>query len=135
MMEGDIRWKQRLESFEKAFEKFEEGIEHFQNEPEDIIKEAVIQRFEFTHELAWKTMREYLKADGIIDIMGSKSTTRAAFNNGLITDGETWMKMIESRNRTVHTYDERILTDEFENITENYYPLIKLFLYKMQSLK
>lgn len=134
-MEGDIRWKQRLESFEKAFEKFEEGIEHFQNEPEDIIKEAVIQRFEFTHELAWKTMREYLKADGIIDIMGSKSTTRAAFNNGLITDGETWMKMIESRNRTVHTYDERILTDEFENITENYYPLIKLFLYKMQSLK
>ena len=48
-MEGDIRWKQRLESFEKAFEKFEEGIEHFQNEPEDIIKEAVIQRLSLIH--------------------------------------------------------------------------------------
>jgi nucleotidyltransferase substrate binding protein (TIGR01987 family) len=59
-----------------------------------LIKEGIIQRFEFTHELAWKVLKDYLEYDGFQNISGSRTTTKEAFNKGLITDGQTWMDMI-----------------------------------------
>lgn len=95
----DIRWQQRFGNFEKALRQFTEGIENKGANPPDIIKEGIIQRFEFTHELAWNVMKDFLTEEGIRNVFGSKSATREAFNKGLIQNGQTWMDMIDSRNK------------------------------------
>lgn len=130
-MEQDIRWKQRFHNFIEALTQLEEAVK-LQN-PNDLEKEGTIQRFEFTHELAWKLMKDFLEYEGITGIIGSRSATREAFNKELISNGEVWMKMIETRNRTVHTYLEEILKTEYRNIVEDYYPVLELFRQKMKS--
>jgi nucleotidyltransferase substrate binding protein (TIGR01987 family) len=133
-MEQDIRWKQRFANFNKALAHLANGIEYNGANPEDLIKDGIIQRFEFTHELAWKVMKDFLKYKGINGLIGSKDATRFAFQNELITEGRIWMDMIESRNKTVHTYDENILNVEFNKIVTKYFPLFIDFQTKMKSL-
>ena len=130
----EIRWKQRLSNYEKAFLQLKEAVEVYQNDPLPIIKEGIIQRFEFTHELSWKLLKDYLKYQGIQNITGSRDSTKQAFNIGLITNGQIWMDMIESRNKTVHTYDEDILESEYFKITNKYYPLFAELLLKMKEI-
>lgn len=133
-MEQDIRWKQRFTNYEKALRQLSEAVENFGSDPLDIIKEGIIQRFEFTHELAWKVMKDYLEYEGFQNINGSRSATREAFNRDLIKEGEVWMDMIESRYKTVHTYEREILNSEFTKITDSYLPLFQEFYNKMKSL-
>src|SRR5690554_1536218 len=116
----DIRWEQRFSNFLKAFDKLDQavakikkdyGIDEKGNIDEDdflddIIKEGFIQRFEYTHELAWNVMKDYAIYQGNTSITGSRDAVREAFGTGLITDGKTWMNMIASRNKTSHTYNE-----------------------------
>jgi nucleotidyltransferase substrate binding protein (TIGR01987 family) len=132
-MEQDTRWQQRFANFEKALNQLSEGIENNGANPIDIIKEGIIQRFEFTHELAWKVMKDFLEYEGIQNISGSRSATREAFNKGLITDGQSWMNMIESRNETVHTYNAEILETEYNKIISSYYSLLVDFSEKMKT--
>lgn len=132
-MEQDIRWKQRFQSFTDALKHLRYAATQVAN-PSDLEKEGTIQRFECTHELAWKVMKDYLVYEGITGIVGSRSATRETFNKGLITDGQTWMDMIESRNKTVHTYIDEILEQEYNLIVDKYHPLFELFHQKMKSL-
>ncbi len=133
-MKEDIRWKQRFSNFEKALSQLQEGIENNGADPINIIKEGIVQRFEFTHELAWKVLKDYLLYEGIQNITGSRSATREAFKIGLISDGQKWMEMIESRNNTVHTYNENILKVEYDKIINQYFPLFIDLQTKMKSL-
>jgi len=133
MENQDIRWKQRFSNFEKALLKLSEVIEK-KEILSDLEKEGLIQRFEFTHELSWQVMKDFLIYDGIQNIIGSRSAVREAYNKGIISNGEIWMEMIESRNRTSHTYLESILESEYNKITKNYYPLFIEFQTKMKSL-
>ena len=133
MENQDIRWKKRFSNFEKALLKLSEVIEK-KEILSDLEKEGLIQRFEFTHELSWQVMKDFLIYDGIQNIIGSRSAVREAFNKGIISNGEIWMEMIESRNRTSHTYLESILESEYNKITKNYYPLFIEFQTKMKSL-
>lgn len=133
-MEQDIRFKQRFSNYEKALQQLTEAVEQYGKNPINIIKEGIIQRFEFTHELAWKLMKDYLEYEGVQNINGSRSATRESFNKGLLEQGQIWMDMIESRNKTVHVYDETILESEFIKIEELYYPLFHKFHIKMKTL-
>ena len=133
IIEEAIRWKQRFANYEKALKQLSEAIEQFGEDPIAIIKEGIVQRFEFTHELAWKVMKDYLQYEGFQNITGSRSATREAFNKGLLTEGQIWMDMIESRNKTVHTYDEAILNAEFTKIQKSYRPLFQKFSEKMKT--
>ncbi len=126
-MKIEIRWKQRFVNYEKAFKQLSVAVEKYSNNPPDIIKEGIIQRFEFTHELAWKVLKDYLEYEGHLNIAGSRTATREAFNIGIIKEGKIWMNMIESRNITVHAYDEKILKVEFEKIINEYYFQLKEF--------
>jgi len=132
MENQDIRWKQRFQNFENAFKVFKIAIEDYQN-PSNLEKEGTIQRFEFTHELAWNVMKDFLIEEGIQNIIGSKSATKEAFNKGLIEDGDEWMEMIKSRNQTVHTYHGNILEVEYLKIKNIYFPIIEKFNNKMKS--
>ncbi len=131
-MADDIRWKQRFQNYSNAFKHLKVAIIEVSN-PSDLEKEGTIQRFEFTHELAWKVMKDYLEFEGISGIIGSRSATREAFNKGLISDGQIWMNMIESRNKTVHTYIENILEKEYNLIRNQYFQLFEDFLNKMKT--
>ncbi|MCF8413251.1 MAG: nucleotidyltransferase substrate binding protein [Melioribacteraceae bacterium] len=133
MSEQDIRWKQRFKNYSKAFENLKNAVLEVTN-PTDLEKEGTIQRFEFTHELAWKVMKDYLEYEGITGITGSRSATREAFNKGLISNGEVWMAMIESRNNTVHTYQKDILQKEYSLIVGEYYSELESFHKKIDGL-
>ena len=104
----DIRWRQRFENFKKAFAQLSKGAATAQErELNELERQGLIQAFEFTHELAWNTLKDFLEPTGVTDLVGAVNATRAAFAAGLIENGETWMEMIKSRNLTTHTYDER----------------------------
>lgn len=132
-MEANARWKQRFENYSAALAQLRSAIQGTAN-PSDLEKDGTIQRFEFTHELAWKVMKDYLEYEGIAGIMGSRSATREAFNKGLISQGNVWMDMIESRNKTVHTCLDNILVTEYNAIVNTYFPLFEQFYQKMKTL-
>lgn len=99
-----------------------------------IEKLGLIKTFEFTFELACKVMKDYLIYQGNTEIMGSRDAIRQAFSLGLISDGKTWMAMIDSRNLTSHTYDEKTVEKILEQIADEYYPLFVEFQEKMSHL-
>ena len=124
MSTQDIRWQQRFQNFLKAFSLLEEAVIKYQNEGiSDLEEQGLIQRFEFTHELAWNVLKDYFEYQGNADITGSRDATREAFNKGLIDDGDGWMEMIKSRNKSSHTYNEETAKEIAKNVVELYYGL------------
>jgi nucleotidyltransferase substrate binding protein (TIGR01987 family) len=112
----------------------EQAVEDYDGTAEAIVKEGIIQRFESTHELAWKVMKDFLEYEGHQNITGSRSATRVAFNIDLVKEGQVWMDMIDSRNKTVHTYHENILEQEYKKIVEAYFSCFSKFYEKMKTL-
>ncbi|TNG95210.1 nucleotidyltransferase [Pasteurellaceae bacterium USgator11] len=133
-MQQDIRWLQRFENYQSAVAQLNDAVLQYRYTDIDIIKEGIIQRFEFTHELAWKLMKDILLAEGFQDVLGSRSATRMAFNQGLVSEGQIWLDMIDSRNRTVHTYNVQVLTEEFQKIVDVYLPQFLTFKDKVVRL-
>jgi nucleotidyltransferase substrate binding protein (TIGR01987 family) len=97
--------------------------------------QGLIQSFEFTHELAWNVMKDYFYYQGNNEIRGSRDATRQAFKYELIKNGEIWMDMILSRNKTIHTNDEETAKEIVENILNEYVKNFNDFKNKMLSIK
>lgn len=122
-MPEDIRWKQRFENYVKALQTLSDAVELAQKRSLSMLEEqGVIQSFEFTHELAWNVLKDYLEYQGISDIVGSRGAVRAAFKNGLIDDGEAWMTMIRDRTLSSHTYDQGTAQDIVKRILNGHHP-------------
>ena len=93
MSRQDIRWIQRAKHFDKAFSLLEEAVELArQRQLSKLEAQGLIQGFEYTHELAWNTLKDFLETRGVQALYGSRDTTRVAFRTGLIENGETWME-------------------------------------------
>ncbi|MDX2345277.1 MAG: nucleotidyltransferase substrate binding protein [Legionella sp.] len=136
MSNTDIRWHQRLDNYTRALKQLESAVELTSTRAlSELEKQGLIQAFEFTHELAWKVMKDYFFFQGQSDITGSRDATRAAYSKNLIQDGEGWMEMIKSRNQTSHTYNQAVADEIVQHITQSYYVCFKQFLEKMESLK
>ncbi|MEA1884793.1 MAG: nucleotidyltransferase substrate binding protein [Thermotogota bacterium] len=122
----DVRWIQRLNSFSKALRKLTDAV-HLseQRELSELEKQGMIQTFEFTHELSWKMLKDFLEEKGNKGLYGSKDVIRLSFQLGLIENGEIWMNMIKSRNQTSHTYDEEVSNKIIELIISDYYDAFK----------
>lgn len=133
--EVDIRWQQRFSNFQKALKQLKNAIE-LQNEREltNLEKQGLIQAFEFTHELAWNVIKDYFEYQGNNSITGSRDATREAFNKGIIENGEGWMEMIKSRNKSSHTYNEEVAEEIVLRITETYFSLFKKLSEKMGKM-
>ena len=122
-MKQDIRWKQRFSNYLKALQTLDEAYALMQTRAlSRLEQQGLIQSFEFTHELAWNVLKDYLTDQGIAGLIGSKDATRSAFKNGLIIEGEDWMRMIADRNLTSHTYDQATAQAIVDNILARYYP-------------
>lgn len=123
-MNDDIRWQQRLANYQRALKSLTQAVELSQQRPlSELEQQGLIQAFEFTHELAWNCLKDYLSYQGEQNIMGSRDASRKAFAVGLVSDGEQWMDMIANRNRTSHTYNKVVAQQIAEAITERYTPL------------
>ena len=118
----DIRWKQRYSNFEKAFRLL--GSALGQTGLTKLEQEGVIQRFEYTFELAWKTLRDYLRHQGIETDL-PRDVLKQAFANRLIENGQIWIEMLESRNLMAHTYDEAAFEAAFHRIQKEFFPALK----------
>lgn len=118
----DIRWKQRFENYQKALQTLTEAVDLSRQRPlTKLEQQGLIQGFEFTHELAWNVLKDYLEEQGFTGIIGSKNATRLAFNNELIADGETWMDMIKARTLTSHTYNIELAESITSDIIKKFY--------------
>jgi len=134
-MPEDIRWKQRFENYVKALQTLSDAVELAQKRSLSTLEEqGVIQSFEFTHELAWNVLKDYLEYQGVRDIVGSRGAVREAFKNGLLEDGETWMTMIQDRNLSSHTYDQGTAQDIVKRILGEYHPAFLKMSKKFSSL-
>jgi nucleotidyltransferase substrate binding protein (TIGR01987 family) len=136
MTTKDVRWIQRLNHFDKAFSQLKEAVELAQQRPLSKLEEqGLIQAFEFTHELAWNTLKDFLESRGVRGLYGSKDTTRESFRTGLIENGEVWMDMINSRNLTSHTYDEATAARIVSAILHAYFTEFAAFQTRLENLK
>jgi nucleotidyltransferase substrate binding protein (TIGR01987 family) len=122
-MTDDLRWKQRFSKYRKALQMLAEAVELAQQRPLSKLELlGVIHAFEFTHELAWNLLKDYLDAQGFVGLIGSKNATRQAFKDALIQDGDAWMDMIKVRNLTSHTYNTDIASGIAADILARFYP-------------
>jgi nucleotidyltransferase substrate binding protein (TIGR01987 family) len=145
----DMRWEQRFSNFNKALKKLTEAVDYIKTDLakhetdldsenaedilDEILKEGLIQRFEYTHELAWKVMKDFLSEIGDIKIYGSKDATREAFKAEIIENGDVWMEMIKSRNKSSHTYNEETADEIYTKIINEYHSVFLIFQQVMEE--
>lgn len=124
-MDVDVRWKQRFQNFDKAFKRLTDAIQIIRNEPDNVLLQAgLIQTYEFTFELAWKTLKDYLEMEGFT-VPSPRATFRQAFQSGYIQQGDVWLKALNDRNLTAHTYDDEVAKEVIADIQQTYYFLLK----------
>lgn len=134
-MMQDIRWQQRFNNYIRALQTLRDAVAlSEERELSKLEEQGLIQGFEFTHELAWNVLKDYLQDKGITGLIGSKDATREAFKNGLIADGEAWMEMIKARNQTSHTYNPEIAQEIADAILKRFYPAFERMAKKFTSL-
>ncbi len=120
-MEADIRWKQRFKNFSKAINLLREVRELDIKSLSQLEKEGIIQRFEFTLELAWKTLKDKMEDDGLIlDKISPKVVIKEAFQAKYVTNIDSWLKMIGDRNLMSHTYDFEVFEAIIPTIISEY---------------
>ena len=122
------------------FEKFKNATcrlgEALEVKTTDIVIDGTIHRFEFTFELAWKTMKDYLEYEGIIAKTGSpREVIKEAFSSGLIENGEDWIDMMLARNSLSHLYDEETSRKIYDDIKNIYFKEIKNLIVKLEETK
>lgn len=136
-MNQDSRWQQRFSNYSKALKELKSAIDlSQQRDLTKLEKQGLIQCFEYTHELAWKTLKDFLEDRGVTEpLFGSKDATREAFKLEIITNGEVWMQMIKSRNLTSHIYDESVVNTIATIIIDAYFSQFQNLQKKLSELQ
>jgi nucleotidyltransferase substrate binding protein (TIGR01987 family) len=133
VLKEDIRWEQRFANYRKALGQLEKFV--VKGELSELEEQGLIKAFEYTYELGWNTMKDYLIHQGILDITGSRDTIREVFSHNLITDGEEWMNMLVSRNLTSHSYNEETADEIASAVVNSYFKLFKDLELKLDGLR
>ncbi len=133
IIRNDVRWLQRFSNYKKALEQLHAFVS--KKHLSKLEEQGLIKAFEYTYELAWNTLKDFYETQGESNIQGSKDTIRLAFKRGLITDGDQWMNMIESRIKTAHTYNESIANEVVRTILCVYFQLFQDLKSKLETLE
>lgn len=131
-MDQDSRWKQRFANYQKALHQLQKFID--KDKLSELEKQGLIKAFEYTYELAWNTLKDFLEFQGQSNIYGSRDAIQKAFQLGLIEDGENWMDMLKSRNKTSHTYNENTAEEISTAVFTVYYRLFIQLKEKFKNL-
>ena len=118
----EVRWQQRFSNFNKAFSRLKEVVKIYPN-LSDLEKEGMIQRFEYTFELAWKTIKDYLESKGVVEKF-PRDVIKSAFETNVIYDGDIWIEMLDNRNILAHTYDNDSFNFSIQKVAGAYYNAI-----------
>jgi nucleotidyltransferase substrate binding protein (TIGR01987 family) len=130
-MEEISKWENKLENFEKANAQLQKAL--LQKDYNDLEREGVIKRFEFTFELGWKTLQDYIEAIGHEDVKGPRKVIKRAFADNIISDGQGWINMLDSRLESVHTYSEPTIIKIFDDIKSLYGKLLNDLVIELKS--
>ncbi len=137
-MQEDIRWKQRFDNFDRAFTLLRTALQSCAlDDFSDLEQEGIIQRFEYSFELAWKTMKDYLENSGVaLSPVTPRAVIKEAFAAKMIDDGDGWIAMMLDRNQLSHTYDMHTFRKVLVAVNENYLPILEqLHQWLQQKLK
>lgn len=132
MENPDIRWRQRFANYKKALQQLTKFID--KADLNELEQQGLIKAFEYTYELGWNLLRDFLVDRGNTSIYGSRDAIREAFSAGLIKDGEGWMAMYADRNKTSHTYNEDTADEITRNVFTRYFPVFVALREKMDVL-
>lgn len=125
-MPTDVRWQQRFENFERALARLREPIDAGIEGLSQLEREGLVQRFEFTFELAWKTLKDYLVYEGtMLDRETPRHVIKQAFAAGTIADGQVWIDMLETRNVMSHRYDQGDFEECVRQIASRFVPALE----------
>lgn len=126
------RYEERKKELNNAIERLKEVLQEKEN---DIVIDCTLHRFEFTFELAWKTIKDYLEYVGIAENIGSpREIIKTAFEYKIITDGENWINMMLSKNSLSHLYDEQKSREIYIQIKEKYLKLLEDLSEKFEKM-
>ena len=114
----------KAEDYHRALLRLQTALEK-EADLDDMYLDATIQRFEFCFELAWKLMKAVLEYEGI-EVNSPHSGIREGWKQGLISDAEAWLDMMEKRNLSSHTYDENVARDIYHEVRERYADLLEV---------
>ena len=128
----DIRWQQRFKNYQKALAQLRKFIS--KGELSELEEQGLIKAFEYTYELAWTTLKDFLEYQGHAGIYGSRDAIRKAFELNLVQDGQGWMDMLESRNKTSHTYNEEIAQEICQAVQIRYFNHLEQLEETMKAL-
>ena len=127
------RFAERKAELRNAVQRLQEAVA----QPEtDLVRDAVIQRFEFTFELAWKSLKLYLERQGL-ECGGPRSTLKQAFAEGLIEspeEADAWLRVLDDRNLTSHAYDEALAIRIYRHVVQEYTALLGEMEGRIQKL-
>ena len=136
MSQADIRWIRRFQNYGHALARLSEAVAlSRQRELSEFETQGLIHTFEFTHELAWNVLKDYLEAQGFAELIGSKNATQQACKKGLLEDGEAWMDMIRARNLTSQTYQDKIAEEIANDILGRFHPALVAMEQRFEDLK
>lgn len=117
----DTRWKQRFQNFDRAFVLLRDALENGPDTLNQLEKEGVIQRFEFSFELAWKTLKDFMEQDGFVfATITPRQVLKDAFAAKILPDGQVWIDMLDHRNLLSHTYDLAKFEEAVKALHERY---------------
>lgn len=109
----------KLDNFSRGLNALQEGLELY-DPASDLQRDGVIQRFEFTFELAWKSLQAYFIEEGIQGVNSPKGALREAYSGGLIENEGLWLAMLRDRNMTAHLYDAELAAEIVQRIQTLY---------------
>ena len=125
-MDPDIRWKQRFQNFDRAYMLLREALEQGPSVLSLLKKEGVIRRFEYSLELAWKTVRDFLEEGGlVISPVTPREVLKDAFAAKVLADRQVWIDMLDHRNLLSHTYDLSVFEEAVDAIAARYLPAME----------
>jgi nucleotidyltransferase substrate binding protein (TIGR01987 family) len=110
----------KLMNFNRALTRLKEAVEEFRQNDSDVVRDGLIQRFEFTYELAWKSTKEVLEEIGIIDKNSPKTVIKEAYAQEMIVNENNWLLMLKDRNTTSHIYKEELAKEIADRIADYY---------------
>ncbi|TCN62217.1 nucleotidyltransferase substrate binding protein [Acetobacteroides hydrogenigenes] len=130
----DTRWIQRFNNLNKAISSL--SVSLLEDTSNNItLRAGVIQFFEMTFVLAWKTLKDYLNEIGYDEVNSPRSAIKKAFEIGIVDDGHLWLKALEDRNLTAHTYEEETAIEVERLIRESYYPMVLELQKKLEQVR
>ena len=130
-MSNENRWIQRLQNLNKAFKRLEDACD--QDEYNELEVAGLVQTYEFTFELCWKTLKDKLTFEGY-EVNSPRETIKKAFEMELVTDVDQWLEALESRNLFSHTYEDDIAKQAIALIKEKLEPMLRVCVGKLNEL-